>query len=174
MSDLPAESSQPLVFDCHLDLSMNAMEWNRDLTQSLEYIRRREQHQRDQPDRGNGIVCFPEMRRGSLGLCVATQIARSVNRFSRMPGWSSASQAWAQTQGQLAWYREMEAAGELRFITDRAGLEAHLADWQRPSTEPKPIGYILSLEGADSLHTPAHLERAYAYGLRAVGLTHYG
>ncbi len=174
MSDLPAESSQPLVFDCHLDLSMNAMEWNRDLTQSLEYIRRREQHQRDQPDRGNGIVCFPEMRRGNLGLCVATQIARSVNRFSRMPGWSSASQAWAQTQGQLAWYREMEAAGELRFITDRAGLEAHLADWQRPSTERRPIGYILSLEGADSLHTPAHLERAYAYGLRAVGLTHYG
>jgi membrane dipeptidase len=174
MSDLTAESSQPLVFDCHLDLSMNAMEWNRDLTRSLEYIRRREQHQRDQPDRGNGIVCFPEMRRGNMGLCVATQIARSVNRFSRMPGWSSASQAWAQTQGQLAWYREMEAAGELRFITDRAGLEAHLADWQRPSTERKPIGYILSLEGADSLHTPAHLERAYAYGLRAVGLTHYG
>lgn len=138
MSDLPTESSQPLVFDCHLDLSMNAMEWNRDLTRSLEHIRRREQHLRDQPDRGNGIVCFPEMRRGNLGLCVATQIARSVNRFSRMPGWSSASQAWAQTQGQLAWYREMEAAGELRFITDRAGLEAHLADWQRPRLSGSP------------------------------------
>ena len=174
MSELSAESSQPLVFDCHLDLSMNAMEWNRDLTRSLEYIRRREQHQGDQPDRGTGIVCFPEMRRGNMGLCVATQIARSVNRFSRMPGWSSASQAWAQTQGQLAWYREMEAAGELRFITDKAGLESHLAEWQRPSVGRKPIGYILSLEGADSLHTPAHLERAYAYGLRAVGLTHYG
>ena len=170
----PAATSQPLVFDGHLDLSMNAMEWNRDLTRSLEHIRRREQHLRDQPDRGNGIVCFPEMRRGNMGVCVATQIARSVDRFSRMPGWSSASQAWAQTQGQLAWYREMEAAGELRSITDLAGLEAHLDAWQRPSGDRRPIGYILSLEGADSIHTPAHLERAHAHGLRAVGLTHYG
>src|SRR5262249_59675322 len=38
----------------------------------------------------------------------------------------------------------------------------------------KPIGYILSLEGADSILTPAHLERSYAQGLRAVGPAHYG
>jgi membrane dipeptidase len=38
----------------------------------------------------------------------------------------------------------------------------------------KPIGYILSLEGADSLITLKHLETAYAYGLRALGPAHYG
>jgi len=38
----------------------------------------------------------------------------------------------------------------------------------------KPIGYILSLEGADSIVTINHLERAYNYGLRAVGPAHYG
>jgi membrane dipeptidase len=32
----------------------------------------------------------------------------------------------------------------------------------------------LSLEGADSILTPAHLERTYAQGLRAVGPAHYG
>ena len=37
-----------------------------------------------------------------------------------------------------------------------------------------PIGYVLSLEGADSIVTLAHLERAYARGLRAVGPAHYG
>ncbi|MEO8583805.1 MAG: membrane dipeptidase, partial [Flavitalea sp.] len=37
-----------------------------------------------------------------------------------------------------------------------------------------PVGYILSLEGADSLLTPQYLERAYEYGLRAVGPAHYG
>ena len=37
-----------------------------------------------------------------------------------------------------------------------------------------PIGYVLSLEGADSIVTLAHLERAYAQGLRAVGPAHYG
>ena len=37
-----------------------------------------------------------------------------------------------------------------------------------------PIGFILSLEGADSIVTLGHLERAYAQGLRAVGPAHYG
>jgi membrane dipeptidase len=37
-----------------------------------------------------------------------------------------------------------------------------------------PLHYVLSLEGADSLISPAYLERAYAQGLRAVGPAHYG
>jgi membrane dipeptidase len=37
-----------------------------------------------------------------------------------------------------------------------------------------PIGYILSLEGADSMITLKHLERSYADGLRAIGPAHYG
>jgi membrane dipeptidase len=41
-------------------------------------------------------------------------------------------------------------------------------------TEAVRIGYILSLEGADSLMTLHHLERAYENGLRAVGPAHYG
>jgi membrane dipeptidase len=37
-----------------------------------------------------------------------------------------------------------------------------------------PIGYILSLEGADSLYHLDLLERSYEQGLRAVGPAHYG
>src|SRR6185436_6733642 len=37
-----------------------------------------------------------------------------------------------------------------------------------------PIGYILNLEGADSIVTLKHLERAHEQGLRAVGPAHYG
>jgi membrane dipeptidase len=33
---------------------------------------------------------------------------------------------------------------------------------------------VLSLEGADSLLSPAHLERSYEQGLRAIGPAHYG
>ena len=83
----------------------------------------------------------------------------------------------AMTQAQLAWYRAMEEAGELVQIRDLAGLEAQLAAWESPSPadeRPRPLGYILSLEGADSLVTPGHLERAWNYGLRAVGPAHYG
>jgi len=38
----------------------------------------------------------------------------------------------------------------------------------------KPIGYILSLEGADSFVTLDNLHIAHEYGLRAVGPAHYG
>lgn len=163
-----------LIFDAHLDLSMNAMDWNRDLQQPLAVIREREAGQTDKPDRGRGVVSFSEMRRGNIGLCVATLIARYVKASNPLPGWKSPEQAWAHTQGQLAWYRAMEEAGELRAITDWASLQAHLRDWQSDSPGSKPIGYILSLEGADSIVTLGHLERAYAQGLRALGPAHYG
>ncbi|HWC88340.1 MAG TPA: membrane dipeptidase [Pirellulales bacterium] len=163
-----------LLFDCHLDLSMNALEWNRDITRPVEEIRRREQGQSDKRDRGRGTVALPDMRRGQIGLCVATQIARYVAPGNKLPGWHSPEIAWSQTQGQLAWYRAMEEAGELVQIVDVAGLQRQLAIWQADPPADAPIGYILSLEGADSIRTPRHLEQAYAQGLRALGPAHYG
>src|SRR4029450_8094957 len=163
-----------LIIDAHLDLSMNALEWNRDLTRPVEEIRARERTLADRPDRGKGTVSFAEMRRGGVGLCVATQIARYVSLGNSLPGWHSQEQAWAQTQGQLAWYRAMEERGEMTPIVDRASLDRHLARWEQGSAADGPIGYVLSLEGADSIVTLAHLERAHAYGLRAIGPAHYG
>ena len=161
-----------MIFDAHLDLGMNAIEWNRDLTLPIEKIRPHEAHLSDAPGRGTGTVAFPEMRRANIRLCVATQIARiEHNAFSPVPGWNSPAQAWAMTQAQLAWYRAMEEAGEMVQIRDRAGLEKHLA---LPDSPDSPIGYLLSLEGADSLITLGHLERSYAQGLRAIGPAHYG
>jgi len=154
---------------------MNALEWNRDLTRPLVEIRQREQGLTDKPDRERGTVSLPEMRRGGIGICVATQIARYVKPSNRLPGWNSPAQAWAQTQGQLAWYRAMEDRGEMSSIRTRAALRAHLELWSKaPATTQLPIGYILSLEGADSIATLAYLERAYEQGLRAVGPAHYG
>ena len=163
------------LVDAHLDLSMNAMEWNRDLRNPIDNIRQREKGMTDKPDRGNSTVCFPELRKGNIGLVVATQIARYVSPENPLPGWHSPEQAWAQTQAQLAWYKAMEEDGELVQVRDRDALENHLKSWQQPGGhERTPIGYILSLEGADSIVTLRHLERAYEYGLRALGPAHYG
>ncbi len=162
------------TIDAHLDLAMNAMEWNRDLRRPIGEIREREQGMADKPDRRNNVVCFPELRKGDIGVVVATQIARYVAPGNSLPGWHSPEQAWAQTQGQLAWYREMERLGELTPITDLATLEAHVSRWTQDPQAEKPVGYILSLEGADSIVTPDYLERAWRYGLRAVGPGHYG
>ncbi len=167
---------QPFIIDAHLDLAMNALEWNRDLSRPLTDIRLREMHLKDKPDRGKGTVCLPELRRGRIGLVVATQLARYTPPGSALPGWHSPQQAWAMTQAQLAWYREMEALGEMVQIRDLPGLENHLQLWNNAHIpdDTKPVGYILSLEGADSLVDISYLHKAHAYGLRAVGLSHFG
>jgi membrane dipeptidase len=76
----------------------------------------------------------------------------------------------------------MEERGEMFQITNQAGLAKMIKLWQ-PSVDspaesataaPRPIGYVLSLEGADSMVTLQHLERSFAQGLRAIGPAHYG
>ena len=166
-----------LLFDAHLDLAMNAVEWNRDLTRSVAEIRSSEAPMRDKPDRGRGTVALPEMRRGQVGLCVATLIARvEHDAYSPVQGWRSQAQAWSMTQAQRAWYRCMQEAGEMRIIDDAAALEQHLTAWsdERSAAGDRPIGFVLSLEGADSLITLDHLHRAHESGLRALGPAHYG
>ncbi len=163
------------IIDAHLDLAMNAMDWNRNLRDNIHEIRNREKGMTDKPDRGKGTVSLEELRNGNIGLVVATQIARYVAPGNTLSGWHSPEQAWAQTQAQLAWYKSMEDCGEMVMIKDKNTLELQLAIWNDgTNAEGKPIGYILSLEGADSLVTLRHLEKAYEYGLRAVGPAHYG
>ncbi len=164
---------KPLIFDGHLDLSMNALEWNRDLRWPVRDIRKSEKGMTDKPDREKGTVSFPAMREGNIYLCVATQIGRYVKPGSKLPGWRSPEQAWAQTQGQQAWYKAMEEAGEMVQIRNRNDLERHLS-LVKSDMGKIPVGYILSLEGADSIISMDHLERAYNYGLRAIGPAHYG
>jgi len=166
-----------LLCDIHLDLSMNALEWNRDLTLPIKRIRENEAGRHDMKGRGENTVCFDEMRRGGVGLCIATQIGGCMKPRGPVACWESPAQAWAMTQGQLAYYQAMSEIGQMRPITDLAGLDAHLAEWADPvaaAGAKAPIGFILSLEGADSIITLDYLERAHASGLRALGPAHYG
>ncbi|MEB2780862.1 membrane dipeptidase [Algoriphagus sp. C2-6-M1] len=163
------------TIDAHLDLSMNALEWNRDLTLPVSEINAREKGLTDKPDRGNAVVSLPALREGKIGLVVATQIARYVAPGNSLPGWHSPEQAWAQTQGQLAWYHAMVEKGEMTQIRNFAELDSHLQLWENGADNAsKPVGFILSLEGADSIVKVDYLEKAYESGLRALGPAHYG
>ncbi len=162
-----------LVFDAHLDLSLNAIEYNRDLRRSVREIRSDEAGMTDLKGRGRGTVAFPEMREAGIGLCVATQLAGCMKPPAPVGSWNSPAEARAMTQRQLAWYQAMEAEGELRQVRTWKEVEQQLEAWHADS-ENAPIGYILSLEGADSLRTLADLETSHEQGLRALGPAHYG
>jgi membrane dipeptidase len=167
-----------MTIDLHLDLAMCAMEWNRDLRLPVDVINERERDMTDKPDRGKATVSLDALCKGRIGLVIATQIARFVEPGSIISGWNSPEQAWAQTQGQLAWYRAMQDEGLMYQIRNRAELERHLqrleVGGERWEEGKIPLGFILSLEGADSLINMNYLEHAYRYGLRAIGPAHYG
>jgi membrane dipeptidase len=170
------DQERTLIIDAHLDLGMNAIEWNRDLRRSVLEIRDREKGQTDKLDRSKGTVALPELRHGHIGLVVATQIARYIGKDNHLSGWHSPEIAWGITQAQLAWYNAMEELGEMQQVRNLNQLENHLELWldhQIPHTQ-KPIGYILSLEGADSLINLDYLYKSYESGLRAIGPSHYG
>ncbi len=162
-----------LIFDAHLDLSLNALEYNRDLGMGVGAIRDLERGMTDLAGRAQGTVAFPEMRKAGIGICVATLLAGCMKPAAPIGAWQSPHQAHAMTQGQLAWYRAMEEVGQLRQISDWTPLQNHLVQWNE-DPESTPIGYLLSLEGADSLRSLDDLEPLYEQGLRALGPAHYG
>src|SRR5262245_58090840 len=104
-----------LIIDAHLDLAWNALQWNRDLQQSVDKIRAGES-QLTEPGRGQNTVALPEMRKGRMALCFATLLARSTGRLTLNLDYASPLQAYAVVQGQLDYYRALHEAGEIRII----------------------------------------------------------
>src|SRR5262249_19342490 len=81
--------------------------------------------------------------------------------------------AYAAAYGQLAYYRALEQEGVLRWIKDWPTLDAHVRAWQADG-EREPLGFILSMEGADPVLSPAQVQEWYDAGLRIIGPAHYG
>ena len=104
--------ARPLIFDAHLDLAMNAMEWNRDLTRPVAELRASEKGKTDKPDRGNGTVSLPEMRGAGVGLCVATLIARiEHDAYSPAFGWLALSGLIGLSIGDLGYFGSLRRLG---------------------------------------------------------------
>jgi membrane dipeptidase len=162
-----------IVIDMHLDLAMNALNWNRDLRKSVYEIRRDEAGM-PQKGRGGGTVAFPEMRAGDVAVCSATLLARENPRGTSSLDFRAPEMAYGFAMGCLAYYRQLEAEGVCRIITDWPALEQHVQEWTRRGRDQTPLGFIISMEGADPIISPDQVPHWYAAGLRVVSLVHYG
>lgn len=164
-----------LIFDAHLDLAWNALDWNRDLRLSVADIRAHEKGMTGKAF-GQNTVSFAELRRGKVGIFIATLLARlmrpgglsAVNRYNSMEA------AYAAVHGQLAYYRILEQRGLLRFIKDWPTLDAHIKTWVKNENTTEPLGFILSMEGADPVLSPEQIQEWWDNGLRIIGPAHYG
>jgi membrane dipeptidase len=161
-----------LLIDSHLDLAMNSVNWDRDLNLDVYEIRRREANMTEK-GRARGTVTLPEMRKAEMGVCLATVIDRTARPNSPSTGSAHQEISYAKAQGQLAYYRVLEAQGKVRILTDWPSLDAHWKGWQARGAQ-EPLGLILSMEGADPIVWPGQVHSWWEQGMRVVSISHYG
>lgn len=169
-----------LIVDAHLDISWNALQFERDQLLSVHTIRQTEVGMVGK-SRGVNTVALPDLRAGRVFLSFATMLARASGHPSPGIEYRSVAQAHAVAKGQLAYYRAIEADGHVRVIESLAQLDAHTAAWQQAdagdaivAAGAPPLGFVLSMEGADPITRPEELEQWHAAGLRLLGPAHYG
>lgn len=81
-----------LIADGHLDLAWNALQWNRNLLDSVHTIRSGESRA-SEPGRALGTVALPEMRAGRIALSFATLLARATGHASPHIDYATPAQA---------------------------------------------------------------------------------
>jgi membrane dipeptidase len=183
-----------LLFDAHLDIAWNAVCFDRDQLLCVSELRANEAGMTGKP-RGRCTVSLPEMRAARVGICLATVLARALPKMLpamaeglgtagvRRHGpvilredldYANQTIACAAARAQLAYYELLEQQGHLRQIRDAKTLDAVWKLWQEDGKTPAPIGYILSMEGADPIIEPSQTQWWWDHGLRTACLAHYG
>lgn len=161
-----------MYVDAHLDLAFNVVAKGRDLSATVEAVRRRERR-RDQAI----LVTLPELRAAGVGLALGTLFTLPRD-FIRPPGapalttgrrdftYQTPEQACRWAVIQLDIYRHWEERGLIRIIRSQPDLRHHLATWRAGEA---PLGVVLLMEGGDPILTPDHLGWWVERGVRAVG-----
>jgi membrane dipeptidase len=167
-----------LIVDSHLDLAWNALLMNRDLTCGLAGLNASESQSTDAPGRGQATTVLPEMRAGNVCLCLGTLVAGASSRGGAARfTFSTVEIANSIALGQLNYYEQLEARGEVQLIQTRRQLTDHISEWKRENVSRRdelPVGIIVAFEGCDSVTTPDEAELWYERGVRCASLVHYG
>jgi membrane dipeptidase len=152
----------PIIVDAHEDIAFSTVMLHRDFLQDLATLRSSD-HLRDKE--GTPTVCLPELIRGNVRVVFATiWVVPSGNEFTDSSiCYKTAEEAHAQAMDELEYYRKLERAGYISIIETRSQLEEHL------ESDSKKVGFVLLMEGADPIRSPAETKEWFQRGIRIVG-----
>jgi len=167
-----------LVFDAHLDIAWNALDWNRDQDLPVSDIRGFEARFSDIVA-GDATVSWPALRAGQVSTVIATLLPRLHRKHAELTFYQSREAAYGASYGQLAYYRALTERGTIRPLTDLDSLNTHQQEWEAYAADPHhgvqpPLGYIQSMEGSWSILAPGQIAEWHEAGLRILGPAHYG
>ncbi len=166
-----------LIFDGDYPMAPVAIDGNFDLTRSIDEVRASDtRHAFRMFSTHRALMAsLPEMRRGRIAAALVKLSGRVWRPGSTLWGYASGHLAYAAAHGQLAYYRVLEAEGEVRLLTTKSSLKAHMQAWEEAETHDHlPVGLVIGMEGADPILSPGQVSEWYEDGLRVVSLTHYG
>jgi membrane dipeptidase len=170
----------PFLIDAHQDLAWNVLSYGRDYTLPVHEARRREAGTEiPAHNYGERLCGWPEYQQGQVGIVVASLFATPI-RFSE-GAWETLiyrtpAEARRLYRQSLDYYHRLvdEHPAKFALILDRAGLASALEIWQQdPAGFPdgRPVGLVLSMEGAECIQVPAELEEWQEEGVRIIGPT---
>jgi membrane dipeptidase len=162
----------PLVIDGHEDIAWMALEFGRDPRLSALETRQREAGSGLPVVIGERTTGLPDWLVGRVGLVFSTLFvmpqAYAYPGYNRMT-YTSPQQAETRAWEQLTFYQQVaDEEPFLQLVTDQTSLEAVTKTWLQSGEEPV-VGWVLLMEGAEAILTPADLPRWYEAGLRILG-----
>lgn len=178
-----------LIIDAHEDIAYNALEWGRDIRDSVHVVRAREGRTEccdtDNASAGPGGIAMsglPELRRGGIGVVFGVIFAyplrdvSSATTNSHTQAYHTAEEAYRIGREQLAYYQQLAQEPGISLIGNTNDLQQVLADWHAsgPDDKQRPLGIVPLMEGADPIRAPAEVAQWFADGVRIVGLAWSG
>jgi membrane dipeptidase len=172
-----------LIVDSHQDLAWNVLTFGRDYTKSALQIRREEQSTLHALYNDDTMLGWPEYQRGQVALIFATLFV-TPKRFCTgdwdRQCYEDAQQAYRMYRDQLDVYDRLAGENPEKFLQIRSlvELEKLLKIWEspsksdgnaNPSQDGRPVGLVLSMEGAEAVRDPGELEEWWARGVRLIG-----
>ena len=172
-----------LIVDAHQDLAWNMLTFGRDYTKSALQIRRQEQGTLHALYNDDTLLGWPEYQRGRVALIFATLFAAPMRfctgEWDRLC-YEDAHQANRMYREELDVYEQLADENPDKFLLVRslAELEKLLKAWEKPfendenadlSRDGRPVGLVISMEGAEAVRDPGELEEWWERGVRLVG-----
>lgn len=168
-----------LIVDSHCDLAWNMLNYGRDYTRSAEETRQLEKGSLASEKNGDTLLGWPDYQRGQVAIVFSTLFASPAR--GKEGEWDKLSYA-DQNEARRLYLDQMHIYEELadskpsyfrRILTVRE-LRKHLAEWQDPGKQERPVGLVALMEGADGIRTLEELAEWHDLGLRLIGLAWSG
>ncbi len=168
-----------IVIDGHQDIAYNIQIWKRDYSLSAHAIRQAESEANLIRLRGQATLGLEDWLAGNVAVVFGTLFTEPARPTSLSEGhgqpFHTPQEAHQLAMWQLDTYHRMADENRwFRLIKTARDLDEVLVTWQQPrdaaKPDPRQIGVVVLMEGADPIVEPEQVELWYERGLRIVGL----